>query len=273
MQARHLITHELSVWGPQTLVGLPADRRCRSCRQQQQQQQLFQSSSSVSSHLHLDRSNHVLVRAAGTDAATGADAAWSKNLLQLTKKKRKKGSSSSKGERVEEVFFGNMQQQSWDDSAAGDDMDGPSTSGRMLDDDEDDSWGTDFTSGAGGKMLVEKKKLPAAVRCFDTARIYVKGGDGGAGCVAFRREPYVEKGGPNGGNGGKGGNVWAVADEGLNSLFSFRNQCHFRAGNGAAGEACWVAGPPTSCMTQQYHSTATVCSFGWGVMPGSVAHE
>jgi GTP-binding protein len=107
----------------------------------------------------------------------------------------------------------------------------------MLDED-DDSWGADLdtSDNAGGKMLVEKKKLPAAVRCFDTARIYVKGGDGGAGCVAFRREPYVEHGGPNGGNGGKGGNVWVVAEEGLNSLLSFRNQCHFRAGNGSAGE-------------------------------------
>jgi GTP-binding protein len=115
----------------------------------------------------------------------------------------------------------------------------------------DDSWGYDTAAAAaaaddgedaGGRMLLEKKKLPALVRCFDTARIYVKAGDGGAGCVAFRREPYVEKGGPNGGNGGKGGNVWAVADEGLNSLLSFRNQCHFRAGNGSAGEEGNVAG-------------------------------
>jgi GTP-binding protein len=170
--------------------------------------------------------------AAKTEPQEAADAAWSQNLLQLTKKKRKKA-PGSRGKEAEEVFFGNMQQQSWDTA----DGDGPSTSGRMLDDD-DDSWGADLdtSDNAGGKMQGEKKKLPAAVRCFDTARIYVKGGDGGAGCVAFRREPYVEKGGPNGGNGGKGGNVWVVAEEGLNSLLSFRNQCHFRAGNGSAGE-------------------------------------
>jgi GTP-binding protein len=107
----------------------------------------------------------------------------------------------------------------------------------MLDDDEAWEFDSDFdpSDNAGGKMIGEKKKLPAAVRCFDTARIYVKGGDGGAGCVAFRREPYVEKGGPNGGNGGKGGNVWVVAEEGLNSLLSFRNQSHFRGGNGYPG--------------------------------------
>jgi hypothetical protein len=143
--------------------------------------------------------------------------------LQLTKKRRKKAKSSS-SKQAEEVFFGGSEQQQLDD--------GPSTSGRMLDDEDGDF---DSTDDAGGKMLLEKKKLPAAVRCFDTARIYVKAGDGGAGCVAFRREPYVEKGGPNGGNGGKGGNVWVIADEGLNSLLSFRNQCHFRAGNGSAG--------------------------------------
>ena len=61
-------------------------------------------------------------------------------------------------------------------------------------------------------------------RCFDTARICVKGGDGGNGCVAFRREKCVEFGGPAGGNGGRGGNVWAVVDDSLNSLSAFRTQ-------------------------------------------------
>lgn len=162
---------------------------------------------------------------------------WSHNLLKLAKSKKKQkksggSSSSSSGYGAQDgadndVFPGSwqqhqQQQQPWAGSQGFDDADA-----------DGDEWAGDDM--AGGKMLVDKKKLPAAVRCFDTARIYVKGGDGGAGCVAFRREPYVEKGGPNGGNGGKGGNVWAVADEGLNSLLSFRNQLHYRAGPGSAG--------------------------------------
>lgn len=69
-----------------------------------------------------------------------------------------------------------------------------------------------------------RKRLPAEMRCFDTARIYIKAGDGGDGCVAFRREKFVDNGGPSGGNGGRGGNVWAVVDDQLNSLFGFRSQ-------------------------------------------------
>ena len=78
------------------------------------------------------------------------------------------------------------------------------------------------TSGRSGK------RLPAEVRCFDTARIYAKGGDGGRGCVAFRREKYVPKGGPSGGNGGNGGCVYLEVDPALNSLMAFRRQVHFR---------------------------------------------
>lgn len=79
------------------------------------------------------------------------------------------------------------------------------------------------------------KRLPAEVRCFDTARILVKGGDGGRGCVAFRREKFVPKGGPSGGNGGNGGAVYVEADASLNSLSSFRRQVHFRASPGHPG--------------------------------------
>lgn len=85
------------------------------------------------------------------------------------------------------------------------------------------------------------KRLPAEVRCFDTARIFVKGGDGGRGCVAFRREKFVPRGGPSGGNGGNGGSVYLEADPTLNSLMAFRRQVHFRC-EGAGenpGSASW----------------------------------
>jgi GTP-binding protein len=73
------------------------------------------------------------------------------------------------------------------------------------------------------------------MKFLDEAKIYIRSGDGGNGCVSFRREKFVEFGGPNGGDGGKGGDVIAQAVDGLNTLIDYRYQQHFTAGNGRAG--------------------------------------
>ncbi|HSJ53704.1 MAG TPA: GTPase ObgE [Anaerolineae bacterium] len=70
---------------------------------------------------------------------------------------------------------------------------------------------------------------------FDEVKIYVKGGDGGDGSIAFRREKYVPFGGPSGGNGGAGGNVYVVVDSNLNTLIRFKQRVHFKAEAGRQG--------------------------------------
>jgi GTP-binding protein len=70
----------------------------------------------------------------------------------------------------------------------------------------------------------------------DEAKFYVKGGDGGNGCVSFRREKYVPKGGPNGGDGGKGGSVYIRATKKVRSLIDFKYRSHFKAGRGGHGQ-------------------------------------
>ncbi|HKK85016.1 MAG TPA: GTPase ObgE [Roseovarius sp.] len=73
------------------------------------------------------------------------------------------------------------------------------------------------------------------MKFLDLAKVYIRSGAGGGGCVSFRREKYIEYGGPDGGDGGGGGSVYAEAVEGLNTLIDFRYQQHFFAKNGQPG--------------------------------------
>jgi GTP-binding protein len=73
------------------------------------------------------------------------------------------------------------------------------------------------------------------MKFLDEAKVYIRSGDGGNGCVSFRREKFIEFGGPNGGDGGRGGDVVAEAVEGLNTLIDYRYQQHFKAKRGGNG--------------------------------------
>jgi GTP-binding protein len=80
------------------------------------------------------------------------------------------------------------------------------------------------------------------MKFVDEAEITVHAGNGGNGCVSFRREKFIPLGGPDGGNGGAGGDVWVVADEGLNTLVDFRHERSFRAQRGENGMGRQMAG-------------------------------
>ncbi|GAA0918857.1 GTPase ObgE [Rothia nasimurium] len=73
------------------------------------------------------------------------------------------------------------------------------------------------------------------MKFVDEAQIRVHAGDGGNGCVSFRREKFIPFGGPDGGDGGDGGSVWLIADEGINTLIDFRHQRSFKAKRGQGG--------------------------------------
>jgi GTPase len=73
------------------------------------------------------------------------------------------------------------------------------------------------------------------MKFLDQAKVFIKSGNGGGGAVSFRREKYVEFGGPNGGNGGRGGNVWIECVDGLNTLIDYRFHQHYKADTGTHG--------------------------------------
>ena len=80
------------------------------------------------------------------------------------------------------------------------------------------------------------------MKFLDLAKVYIRSGGGGAGCVSFRREKFIEYGGPDGGDGGRGGDVWAEAVDGLNTLIDFRYQQHFFAKSGQHGMGSQMTG-------------------------------
>jgi GTPase len=80
------------------------------------------------------------------------------------------------------------------------------------------------------------------MKFLDQAKVYIFSGDGGNGCISFRREKFIEYGGPDGGDGGKGGDVWAECVDNLNTLIDFRYQQHFKAGRGKNGAGANCSG-------------------------------
>lgn len=106
----------------------------------------------------------------------------------------------------------------------------------------------------------------------DRARIHVEGGRGGDGCLSFRREPHIPRGGPDGGNGGRGGSVLLVADPDLEDLSAFRQAVHHRAPSGANGEGARkdgragrdlvIAVPPGTRVSRDGHAIAELAGEG-----------
>lgn len=87
------------------------------------------------------------------------------------------------------------------------------------------------------------------MKFLDQAKIYVRSGDGGPGSVSFRREKFIEFGGPDGGDGGKGGDVWVECVPNLNTLIDYRYRQHFKAKNGRGGAGKNRSGPSGEDVT------------------------
>src|SRR4029450_11182271 len=87
------------------------------------------------------------------------------------------------------------------------------------------------------------------MKFLDQDKVYIRSGDGGAGSVSFRREKFIEFGGPDGGDGGKGGDVWVEAVDGLNTLIAYRCQEHFQPATGGHGMGKLPPGPNPADIT------------------------
>ncbi len=87
------------------------------------------------------------------------------------------------------------------------------------------------------------------MKFLDQAKVYIRSGDGGAGAVSFRREKFIEMGGPDGGDGGNGGDIWVETLDGLNTLIDYRYQQHFKASTGGHGMGRLRAGANADDIT------------------------
>src|SRR5262249_57824491 len=98
--------------------------------------------------------------------------------------------------------------------------------------------GSDFAQIYSRTSFGEWRHLgiyPKAMKFLDEAKVYIASGAGGNGCISFRREKFIEFGGPNGGDGGNGGDVVVEAVNGLHTLIDYRYQQHFKAQRGGNG--------------------------------------
>jgi len=106
----------------------------------------------------------------------------------------------------------------------------------------------------------------------DECNLNVKGGDGGAGCVSFRREAHVARGGPDGGDGGKGGDVWLIADRNVASLLSFRDHPHRKATSGTHGSGKGRHGHHGNNLEVHVPAGTTIRDFTGEVIADLVQH-
>lgn len=133
--------------------------------------------------------------------------------------------------------------------------------------------GGDVFEGEGSDIKEKEKGVPAVMRCFDRAKIYVKAGDGGNGVVAFRREKFVPLGGPSGGDGGRGGNVYVEVDGSMNSLLPFRQSVHIKAGRGGHGHGKKQFGAKGEDVVVKVPPGTVIREAGEGGIQGNVLLE
>ena len=104
------------------------------------------------------------------------------------------------------------------------------------------------------------------MKFVDEATIDIAAGDGGAGCVSFRREKFIPFGGPNGGDGGRGGSVWALADRNINTLVEYRYTRKFLAKNGQNGMSAECYGAGADDITLRMPVGTVIADYETGVV-------